>query len=124
MVWIHGGGFFIGSASSQTPSELVTENDVIVVVIQYRLDALGFLSSGDDTVPGNFGLWDQNLALRWVKTNIGAFGGDPESMTVFGGSAGSFSLGFHIISPASREMRFRWVLPFVSSSCCTSSSSH
>ena len=107
MVWIHGGGFTVGGASIFTPSELVTEDDVIVVVIQYRLDALGFLSSGDDTVPGNFGLWDQNLALRWVKTNIGAFGGDPESMTVFGESAGGASVGYQMISPASKGLKFR-----------------
>ena len=107
MVWIHGGGFNIDGAASYTPSELVTDNDVIVVVIQYRLDALGFLSSGDDTVPGNFGLWDQNMALRWVKTNIGAFGGDPESMTVFGESAGGAAVGFQMISPASKGLKFR-----------------
>ena len=107
MVWIHGGGFTSGGAPSYTPSELVTEDDVIVVVIQYRLDALGFLSSGDDTVPGNFGLWDQNLALRWVKTNIGAFGGDPEYMTVFGESAGGASVGYQVISPASTGLKFR-----------------
>ena len=107
MVWIHGGGFSIGSAASYTPSELVTENDVIVVVIQYRLDSLGFLSTGDDTVPGNFGLWDQNLAIRWVKTNIGAFGGDPESMTVFGESAGAASVGYQMVTPASTGLKFR-----------------
>ena len=107
MVWIHGGGFTIGGAPSYTPSVLVTENDVIVVVIQYRLDVFGFLSSGDDTVPGNFGLWDQNMALRWVKTNIGAFGGDPESMTVFGESAGGAAVGYQVITPHSKEMKFR-----------------
>ena len=107
MVWIYGGAFVTGGAPTYTPSELVTENDVIVVIIQYRLDALGFLSSGDDTVPGNFGLWDQNLALRWVKTNIAAFGGDPESMTVFGESAGAVSVGFQMLSPVSKGLSFR-----------------
>ena len=107
MVWIHGGGFLNGVAATYTPSELVTEDDVIVVVIQYRLDVFGFLSSGDDTVKGNFGLWDQNLALRWVKTNIGAFGGDPESMTIFGESAGAASAGLQMLSPASKRLTFR-----------------
>ena len=107
MVWIHGGSFTLGGAPAYTPSELVTDSDVIVVVIQYRLDTLGFLSTGDDTVPGNFGLWDQNLAIRWVKTNIGAFGGDPESMTVFGESAGAASVGYQMISPASKGLKFR-----------------
>ena len=107
MVWIHGGGFVFGGAPTYTPSELVTENDVIVVVIQYRLDAMGFLSCADEMVPGNFGLWDQNMAIRWVKTNIEAFGGDPESMTVFGESAGAASVGFQMLSPASKELSFR-----------------
>ena len=96
-----------GGAATYTPSEIVTENDVIVVVIQYRVNVLGFLSSGDGTVPGNFGLWDQNLAIRWVKTNIGAFGGDPESLTIFGESAGAISVGFQILSPASKGLTFR-----------------
>ena len=65
MVWIHGGAYVLGDAAFYQPSELVTGYDVIVVVIQYRLGALGFLSTGDGTVPGNMGLWDQNLALRW-----------------------------------------------------------
>ena len=107
MVWIHGGGFTVGDAAYYTPSEFVTGNDVIVVIIQYRLDSLGFLSTDDGTARGNFGLWDQNLAIRWVKTNIGAFGGDPESMTVFGESAGAVSVGYQAISPASRGMKFR-----------------
>ena len=107
MVWIHGGAFSNGGAPSYTPSELVTENGVIVVVIQYRLDAMGFLSCADEMVAGNFGLWDQNLAIRWVKTNIGAFGGDPESMTVFGHSAGSVSVGYQMLSPASKDLSFR-----------------
>ena len=107
MVWIHKGGFTNGGAPTYTPSELVTDNDVIVVVIQYRLDAFGFLSCVEELVPGNFGLWDQNLAIHWVKTNIGAFGGDPESITVFGQSAGAASVGYQLLSPASKDLTFR-----------------
>ena len=75
MIFIHGGGFVTGSAPTYEAGKLVTENDVIVVTIQYRLGILGFLSTGDATLPGNYGLWDQNLAIRWVKDNIAAFGG-------------------------------------------------
>ena len=104
MIWIHGGGFIEGSAIPYVPSELVTENDVIVVVIQYRLGILGFLSSGDDVAPGNYGLMDQTLAIRWVKDNIRAFGGDPDSMTIFGESAGAASVGYQLLSPMSRGL--------------------
>ena len=107
MVWIHGATFSNGGAATYTPSELVTENEVIVVVIQYRVDAIGFLSCAEERVPGNFGLWDQNLAIRWVKTNIGAFGGDPESITIFGQSAGSVSVGLQTISPVSKGLKFK-----------------
>ena len=110
MIWIHGGGFISGSAREYIPSELITENDVIVVVIQYRLGILGFLSSGDDVAPGNYGLWDQTLAIRWVKDNIRAFGGDPDSMTIFGESAGAASVGYQILSPASRGLFSRAIL--------------
>ena len=101
MVWIHGGGFFGGSAAGYIPSKLVTDGDVIVVVIQYRLGIFGFLSSGDGVVAGNYGLFDQTLALKWVKVNIQAFGGDPDTITVFGESAGAGSIGFHLLSPYS-----------------------
>ena len=110
MIWIHGGGFTQGSASEYIPSELITENDVIVVVIQYRLGILGFLTSGDDLSPGNYGLWDQTLAIRWVKDNIRAFGGDPDSLTIFGESAGAASVGYQILSPASRGLFSRAIL--------------
>ena len=110
MIWIHGGGFTVGSAIFYRPSELVTENDVIVVVIQYRLGVLGFLSSGDDVAPGNYGLMDQTLAIRWVKDNIRAFGGDPDSMTIFGESAGAASVGYQVLSPMSRGLFSRAIL--------------
>ncbi|XP_025083553.1 cholinesterase 2-like isoform X2 [Pomacea canaliculata] len=101
MVWIHGGGFIMGDAASFRPTKLVADNDVIVVTIQYRLGVFGFLSTGDATAPGNYGLWDQRLALVWVKENIRAFGGDPDLVTIFGESAGGMSVGFHVISPVS-----------------------
>lgn len=102
MVWIHGGAFVFGSAAYYDPSELVTSQSVIVVTIQYRLSILGFAqTTNPNEAPGNMGLYDQSLALKWIKTNIGAFNGDTESITIFGESAGSISVGFHLISKQS-----------------------
>lgn len=77
---------------------------VILVSIQYRLNTLGFLATGDPTSPGNYGLKDQALALLWVKENIKAFGGDPDSITIMGHSAGSGSVHFLMMSPLSKHL--------------------
>ncbi|KAK7476540.1 hypothetical protein BaRGS_00032220 [Batillaria attramentaria] len=110
MVWIHGGAYYLGSAFDTTPGRLVTQGDVIVVVIQYRLGILGFLSTADDASPGNYGLLDQNMAIRWVKDNIRAFGGDPDSITIFGESAGAGSVGLQMLSPYSKGLFSRAIL--------------
>ncbi|KAG7280828.1 hypothetical protein CRUP_010810 [Coryphaenoides rupestris] len=81
--------------------------DVVVVVIQYRLGLLGFLSTGDDTIPGNLGLLDQVEALRWVQQNIGDFGGNPELVTICGESAGGISVSLLAISPLSTGLFHR-----------------
>jgi para-nitrobenzyl esterase len=98
MVWIHGGGFTSGGGSVflYRGGSLVRNGDVVVVTINYRLGALGFLghegvSDGDGLI-GNWGLHDQVAALGWVRDNIAAFGGDPSNVTVFGESAGGFSI--------------------------------
>ncbi|XP_007906068.2 fatty acyl-CoA hydrolase precursor, medium chain [Callorhinchus milii] len=101
MVFIHGGGFSIGGASIYDGSALAAYGDVVVVTIQYRLGILGFLSTGDEHMPGNWGLLDQVEALQWVKGNIDVFGGDPGSVTIFGESAGAMSVSMHIVSPLS-----------------------
>ncbi|XP_076437120.1 acylcarnitine hydrolase-like [Babylonia areolata] len=110
MVFIHGGGLTMGDAYTYRPSKLVVDGGVIVVVLQYRLGVLGFLSSGDGILPDNLGLWDQNLALRWVKVNAAAFGGDPERITLFGESAGSWSVGLHLVIPRSRGLFHRAIM--------------
>ncbi|XP_051807949.1 uncharacterized protein ces2b isoform X14 [Acanthochromis polyacanthus] len=101
MVWIHGGGFIIGSASVYDGSALAAYQDVVVVLIQYRLGLLGFLSTGDEHVSGNFGLLDQIEALRWVQQHIHNFGGDPDLVTIFGESAGGVSVSLLLLSPLS-----------------------
>ncbi|XP_015786761.1 cholinesterase 1 [Tetranychus urticae] len=107
MVWIHGGSFVFGSASKQDSYDgtpLVAIKDVIVVALNYRLGPLGFLHLPEAGVPGNMGLWDQQLALKWVKDNIEYFGGDPDKVTIFGESAGAVSVSAHLISPQSRGL--------------------
>ncbi|XP_028169801.1 esterase FE4-like [Ostrinia furnacalis] len=92
MVYIHGGAFILGSGGKllYAPDYLVNK-DVIVVTFNYRLGALGFVCLGIKEAPGNAGLKDQIAALRWVKKNIAAFGGDPDNVTLFGESAGGTS---------------------------------
>lgn len=80
LVWIHGGGFVSGSGSPSMygPEYFMEQPDLILITLNYRLGPLGFLGMNDDVLPGNLGLWDQLLALKWIKKNISAFGGDPE----------------------------------------------
>ncbi|XP_071109078.1 cholinesterase-like [Haliotis cracherodii] len=110
MVWIHGGGFMSGAAVEYEPWKLVTETGVIVVTIQYRLGIFGFISTGNDVAPGNYGLWDQHLALQWVKNNIEAFGGDSSNITIIGESAGAASVAYHVLYPESGGLFQRAVL--------------
>lgn len=105
MVFIHGGGFFTGSGSEkQYAGDYLVDQDVILVRINYRLHALGFLNLGLKDCPGNAGLRDQALALKWVKENIKQFGGDPNNITIFGESAGASSVHFQILSPISKGL--------------------
>lgn len=99
MVWIYGGGYNFGQASMYDGSYLALTGDVIVVTFNYRVNALGFLTTWDPAALGNYGLWDQVMALRWVKDNIEHFGGNPDSITIFGESAGGFSAGFMALIP-------------------------
>ncbi|XP_078256834.1 fatty acyl-CoA hydrolase precursor, medium chain-like isoform X2 [Rhinoraja longicauda] len=99
MVWIHGGGFQLGTAAFYDASPLAAYERVVIVVIQYRLGILGFLSTGDAAMPANLGLLDQVAALQWVQANIGSYGGDPRSVTIFGESAGGISVSLLLVSP-------------------------
>jgi para-nitrobenzyl esterase len=111
MVWIHGGGWTNGSGSETLydGSSFARRGDVVLVTINYRLGDLGFLYlkdiAGDDYAgSGNLGLLDQAAALRWVRDNIGAFGGDPGNVTVFGESAGSMSVCALMAMPAAKGL--------------------
>uniref|UniRef100_A0A1Y1MMB3 Carboxylic ester hydrolase n=2 Tax=Photinus pyralis TaxID=7054 RepID=A0A1Y1MMB3_PHOPY len=105
LFYIHGGGWMSGNANSELygPQKLL-EKEIVLVTTNYRLGALGFLSTGDSVVPGNNGLKDQTLALKWVKDNIKCFGGNPNKITVFGQSAGGASAHFLTLSPLSRDL--------------------
>ena len=113
MFFIHGGGFQDGSSLHGVmnyDSTALALYDVVVVTINYRLGVFGFLYGENEEAPGNVGLYDQLLALNWVKTNIHVFGGDPNDITIFGQSAGSISVGQHILSPLSKGMFKRAIL--------------
>jgi para-nitrobenzyl esterase len=108
-IWIHGGALVNGAGSDYDPSVMVADNDIIVVTINYRLGSLGFLAAsvlaateanafqnvGD---AGNYGLMDQQFAMAWVQQNIAAFGGDPQTVTIGGESAGGLSVSTHLAS--------------------------
>nr|XP_036215154.1 venom carboxylesterase-6-like isoform X2 [Bactrocera oleae] len=106
LFYIHGGGLFSGTSSPAVngPEYFMETNEVILVLPAYRLGQFGFLSTGDEHMTGNFGLKDQNMALKWVQKYIYAFNGDPSRVTIFGHSAGSISTHLHMLSPASRGL--------------------
>uniref|UniRef100_A0A8D9BJA1 Carboxylic ester hydrolase n=1 Tax=Cacopsylla melanoneura TaxID=428564 RepID=A0A8D9BJA1_9HEMI len=116
MFLIHGGGFTTGGAKFSKEKYLM-DQDVVYVSINYRLGVLGFISFGDQVVPGNQGMKDQVLALRWVHDNIEQFGGDPNKVTIFGFSAGGASVDFHVISPQSKDLFRSAILQSGTASC-------
>src|SRR5690606_11139773 len=101
MVWIHGGAFIYGDGGETYDPQRLVEKGVVVVTLNYRLGALGFLPHVA-LENSNFGLQDQHLALRWVQDNIAAFDGDPGNVTLFGESAGGHSVASQIASPAAK----------------------
>ena len=106
MVWFHGGGLTTGSGNPQEygPKYWMDDGSVVLVSINYRLNVFGFFSLGTEKVPGNQGLRDQQLALSWVRDNIASFGGDPKSVTIFGQSAGSYSVYQQVLSPQAKGL--------------------
>jgi carboxylesterase type B len=110
MVFIHGGGFVSGASSDPLYNGArLARRGVIVVSLNYRLGALGFLALGE--LAGNYGLRDQQLAMQWIKRNVAAFGGDAQRITLFGESAGAISIGLHLASmPGSRPLFARAIM--------------
>ncbi len=114
MVWIYGGGFQAGATSEpRQDGEHLAHKGVVLVSMNYRLGIFGFFSHSELTkesphhASGNYGLQDQAAALQWVRKNIAAFGGDPENVTIFGESAGSFSVSALMASPLSKGLLHR-----------------
>lgn len=102
LVWIHGGGLFSGESDDYNPVQLVKQGSMIVVTINYRLGQLGYfprVAKNGHRLPANYGLLDQQFALRWVQRNIKAFGGDPDNVTIAGESAGGESVYALLASP-------------------------
>lgn len=122
LVFIHGGGFFVGSSNQVNyhGGVLASLAEVVVVTINYRLGPFGFLASTDGTdAPGNAGLWDQVMALEWIQDHIRYFGGDPGQVTISGESAGSVSVSALFHSPKTRGM-FKSIVTMSGSSLLTS----
>nr|XP_054502614.1 bile salt-activated lipase-like isoform X4 [Agelaius phoeniceus] len=112
MIYIYGGAFLVGGGQGANfldnylydGEEIAVRGNVIVVTINYRVGPLGFLSTGDENLPGNYGLKDQHMAIAWVKRNIKAFGGDPDNITIFGESAGAASVSLQTLSPKNKGL--------------------
>jgi para-nitrobenzyl esterase len=110
MVWIHGGAYIIGAGDApiHDPAQLVREHRVVVVTVTYRLGLFGFLASTRS--PANLGLLDLIEALRWIRHNIAAFGGDPHTVTLFGQSAGGDAIAHLMIADGARELFCRAII--------------
>lgn len=105
LVFIHGGGWFAGAGSSYMfGPEFFLDENVVLVTFNYRLGPFGFLSTSDDAAPGNWGLKDMTVVLQWVQRNINSFGGNPESVTIFGQSAGAGSVHYLMLSPQTKGL--------------------
>ncbi|MFE0581567.1 carboxylesterase/lipase family protein [Streptomyces sp. NPDC058874] len=119
IVWIHGGSLMFGSGDIYGPARLAAEG-AVVVSVNYRLGVMGFLSDPVLKTSGGLGLEDQQAALRWVRANAGAFGGDPAHVTVMGESGGGYSVCGHLASPKSAGLFDRAVIQ--SAPCATGGS--
>lgn len=99
-MWVYGGGFMEGSSRyEQYAPDYLLEEGLVFVSFNYRVGIFGFYSTEDEILPGNAGLKDQILALKWVQENIRTFGGDPNNVTLYGQSAGAASVSYLQQSP-------------------------
>ncbi len=105
IVWIHGGSFTYGDGATYRAAELATARQgAVVVTVNYRLGALGFLAAPGLRALANLGLLDQQAALKWVRRNATAFGGDPRNVTIMGQSGGGYSVCAQLVSPGARGL--------------------
>lgn len=109
IIYFHPGGFYELSAQSKSVAgpEYLLDHNIVFVTANYRLGLLGFLATGTKEAPGNNGLKDQVEVLRWIQKHIDRFGGDPNSVTLMGYSAGGMSVTLHLVSPMSRGLFHR-----------------
>ncbi|UYV78340.1 BCHE [Cordylochernes scorpioides] len=109
LIFIHGGSFEFGSTDElmNNPQYLAARTDMVIVTMNYRLASFGFLDLNMEGIDGNFGLKDQILAFKWVKENIRAFGGNPDSVTIYGTSAGSMAVALHLSIKENRDLFHR-----------------
>ncbi|MFC5724300.1 carboxylesterase/lipase family protein [Streptomyces gamaensis] len=110
MVWVHGGGFTSGSGSDYAAEQLAVQGDVVVVTVNYRLGMLGFFGHPELGRSGDFGLADQQAALRWVRANAARFGGNPRNVTLFGESAGGLSTCAQLSAPGAAGLFHKAVI--------------
>ena len=110
IVFLHGGAFVVGSCEAALYGpDVLLDRGLVLVGVNYRLGPLGWLGLQSEAAPGNLGLWDQRLALLWVRENISTFGGDPANVTLLGESAGSMSAMLHMVAPPSQGLFHRVV---------------
>ena len=119
---LKGGDFTMGNTSENMygTEHLMDTGDVVVVTIGYRVGPFGFLCLGDEYVPGNQALWDQQMALRWMHQHIAHFGGDKNRLTLAGHNAGSVCVSYHLVSPQSAGLFINAICmsgTFLSPSC-------
>lgn len=107
ILFIHGGSFEFGTGIDQGGPHNLMDREVVVVSINYRLGAFGFMATGTRESPGNLGFKDQVMALQWVQRNIRRFGGNPDLVTISGLSAGSVAVTAHMLSPMSKGLFHR-----------------
>lgn len=118
MVWLHGGGVTTGTGSEFDPARMAAQGDVVVVTVDSRLGIFGYFGHPGLAGSGTFGLQDQQSALRWVRRNAGAFGGDPGNVTLFGESGGGVTACDHLVSPSAAGLFDKVILQ--SGSCAIS----
>jgi len=111
LVWIHGGGYYDGASNDYDATKLVTRGKLVVVTFNYRLNLFGFLAhpalDAEGHAFGNYGIMDMQAALKWVKQNIAAFGGDPGNVTLGGQSAGAGASAANVLSPGAKGLFHR-----------------